>query len=185
MNRRKSLKILGGSVVGIVGLVLIDQKWQITDQLTHQGFFSFKEEKLISSIADTIIPEGIPPHVPGSDPKPIGALSTGTENYLKKLFEHCFEKEDQDKILTQLHLLDEKAKNQFGSHFYKLPKEDRESLLISLASSEDEDQKEFFDLMKSQTITGFTTVKEVMVDYRNYQVAPGFYTGCADVTSKA
>jgi hypothetical protein len=82
MDRRKSLKILGGTVTGIAGLVLVDWKWQLIDQLTHKGFFTFKEEKLISAIADTIIPEGLTPIVPAPDSKPIGALSTGTDKYL-------------------------------------------------------------------------------------------------------
>ncbi|MEN2282444.1 gluconate 2-dehydrogenase subunit 3 family protein [Algoriphagus sp. SE2] len=178
MNRRKSLKILGGTAVGIAGLVLADWKWQLLDGINHKGFFTLKEEKLISAIADTIIPEGLPPKIPSPEAKPIGALSTGTDIYMMKLFEHCFEKEDQDKIKLQLASLDKKG-------FLKASKEERKAMLIVLSDSENEAEKEFFDLMKSETITGFTTVKEVMVDYRNYKVAPGFYTGCADVPAKA
>ncbi|WP_373399837.1 gluconate 2-dehydrogenase subunit 3 family protein [Algoriphagus halophilus] len=185
MDRRKSLKILGGSVVGIAGLALVNWKWQITDQLTHQGFFSYQEEKLISSIADTIIPEGLPPQLPNPDAKPIGALSTGTDSYLKKLFEHCYDQDDQADIKNGLDQLNQQANLEFGDDFYNLPKTEREASLMQMANSEDEKQKEFFKLMKSQTITGFTTVKEVMVDYQGYQVAPGFYNGCAEVKSKA
>jgi hypothetical protein len=178
MDRRKSLKILGGTALGIAGLALIDQKWQIIDNLTHKGFFSLNQEKLISAVADTIIPEGLPPKIPSSDSKPIGALSTGTDLYLMRLFEHCYEKADQDKIKLNLELLNENG-------FLKASKVEREAMLLALNSSENEGEREFFELMKSQTITGFTTVKEVMVDYRNYQVAPGFYTGCADVNLQA
>lgn len=178
MNRRKSLKILGGTAVGIAGLVLADWKWQLLDGINHQGFFTLKEEKLISAISDTIIPEGLPLKTSSPDAKPIGALSTGTDVYMMKLFEHCFEKEDQDQIKLQLANLDKKG-------FLKASKEEREAMLISLKDSEIEADREFFDLMKSQTITGFTTVREVMVDYRNYKVAPGFYTGCADVPTQA
>ena len=185
MNRRKSLKVLGASVAGIAGLALVDWKWQIIDNLTHKGFFTLEEEKLISSIADTIIPEGLPPIVPSAEAKPIGALSTGTDKYLIKLFEHCYEKEDQDMIKQELEILNSNANSQMGDDFFKLPKSDRENLLRMMGTSEDENQKKFFDLMKEQTIVGFTTVKEVMVEYRDYKVAPGFYTGCADVPAKA
>ena len=85
MNRRKSLKILGGTAVGIAGLVLADWKWQLLDGINHKGFFTLKEEKLISAIADTIIPEGLPPKIPSPEAKPIGALSTGTDIYMMKL----------------------------------------------------------------------------------------------------
>ncbi|MCH6235564.1 gluconate 2-dehydrogenase subunit 3 family protein [Cognataquiflexum rubidum] len=185
MDRRKSLKILGGTAVGIAGLVLVDWKWQLVDQLTHKGFFSFKEEQLITAIADTIIPAGLPPKVPTPDAQPIGALSTGTDKYLIRLFEHCYEKEDQDMIKSQLASLAEKSKTTLGKSFEKGTQEEREGLLLSLASSENEEEKKFFDLIKSQTITGFTTVKEVMADYRGYKVAPGYFHGCIDVPSQA
>ncbi|MFL0686026.1 MAG: hypothetical protein ACJLTB_22940 [Algoriphagus aquaeductus] len=105
MDRRKSLKIIGGSVAGIAGLVFADWKWQIVDRLTHAGFFSFEEEQLISAIAETFIPDGLPPILPSADAKPIGALSTGTDQFLIKLFEKCYEKEDQDLIKAQLKVL--------------------------------------------------------------------------------
>lgn len=178
MNRRKSLKILGGSVAGIAGLALVDWKWQIFDQLSHKGFFSLKEEQMLSAIADTIIPEGLPPILSNSQAKPIGALSTGTDQYMIKVIEHCYEKEDQETIKTFLNSLEDKG-------FLKGNKQDREQMLLALESSENENEKEFFKTMKSETITGFTTVKEVMVDYRNYKVAPGYYNGCVDVNSKA
>lgn len=185
MDRRKSLKILGGSAVGIAGLVLVDWKWQLLDQLTHKGFFTLKEQVLISAIADTIIPAGFPLKNPTANAAPIGALSTGTDKYLIRLFEHCYEEETQDLIKSQLADLSERAKKELGKSFDKATQGEREILLMSLADSENESEKQFFDLMKSQTITGFTTVKEVMVDFRGYQVAPGFYNGCVDIPSQA
>lgn len=178
MKRRKSLQIIGGSVVGIAGLVLADWKWQLADQLTHKGFFSLRQEQMISAIADTIIPAGLPPKVPNADVKPIGALSTGTDKYLLRLFEHCYDPEDQEKIKNQLDGLKSKG-------FLSAEKEEREQMLMALAEGESEEGKDFFSTMKSETIHGFTTVKEVLVDYRNYQLAPGYYNGCVDVESKS
>ncbi len=174
MERRKSLKIIGGSVAGIAGLVFADWKWQIVDRLTHAGFFSFDEEQLISAIADTFIPAGLPPIVPTPDARPIGAISTGTDQFLIKLFEKCYEKEDQELIRTQLKALEK-------SGFGEFSQEERERALLALKESENGDAKKFYDLMRSNTIMGFTTVKEVMAGYRGYQVAPGFYHGCVDV----
>ena len=178
MDRRKSLKLIGGSAVGITGLVFANWKWQIIDQLTHEGFFTLKEEQTIRAIADTIIPEGLPPILPAADAKPIGALSTGTHEYINKVIAQCYEPLDQEVIKKELQKL-------INQDFLKLDRQDREKRLMDLASSELESEKEFFNVMKSETIRGFTTVKEVMVNYRNYQVAPGFYNGCVDVTQKA
>lgn len=177
MNRRKSLKILGGTAVGIAGLVLADWKWQLLDGINHTGFFTSREEKLISSIADTIIPAGIPPKTPIPNALPIGAISTGTDIYLIKLFEHCYAEEDQAKIKLQLAALNDKG-------FLRASKEEREAMLLGLSTSENESEQEFFSLMKSETITGFTTVKEVMVDYRKYKVAPGYYHGSVDLPAQ-
>lgn len=174
MDRRKSLKLIGGSVAGIAGLVFADWKWQIVDRLTHAGFFSFEEEQLISVIADTFIPAGLPPILPSPDAQPIGALSTGTDQFLIKLFEKCYEKEDQDLIKAQLKVLKK-------SGFEDLSQEEREQALLGFRDSENEEETKFYDLMRSNTVMGFTTVKEVMADYRGYQVAPGFYHGCVDV----
>ena len=132
MDRRKSLKIIGGSVAGIAGLVFADWKWQIIDRVTHAGFFSFEEEQLISAIADTFIPEGLPPILPMADAKPIGALSTGTDQFLIKLFEKCYEKEEQELIKSQL-----KALNKPG--FLNLSQTEREQVLLSLKNAEGED----------------------------------------------
>lgn len=178
MDRRKSLKLIGGSVVGVAGLVFADWKWQIIDQLTHEGFFSLKEEQTIRAIVDTIIPEGLPPILPSADAKPIGALSTGTHDYINKVIAQCYEPTDQELVKKELQKL-------INQDFLKLDRQAREKSLLNLESSEIESEATFFKVMKSETITGFTTVKEVMVNYRNYQVAPGFYNGCIEVTQKA
>jgi hypothetical protein len=54
---------------------------------------------------------------------------------------------------------------------------------MKIAASENKDDKDFFDLMKSETIRGFSTSKEVMTKYLKYKVAPGHYHGCVDVKS--
>lgn len=175
MDRRKSLKIIGATGAGIAGLVLVDWKWELVDQLTHKGFFSFQEEKLISAIADTLIPEGIPSKSPFPDPKPIGALSTGTDKFLIRFFEHCYGVEEQQLIKRQLSALGKTSflgKDQGG----------REEILLAMANSELEEEKQFFSLIKSQTIYGFTTVKEVMADYHGYRVAPGHFDGCVELS---
>lgn len=178
MERRKSLKIIGATAVGIAGLALADWKWQFLDGWMQAGFFSKEEQKLISAIADTFIPAGLPPKVPSPDSPPIGALSTGTDKFLIKFFEQCSEKEEQDLIKTQLAKLGARK-------FSEASKEERESMLLGLDESDIEEDVRFFALMKSQTIFGFTTVKEVMAGYRGYQVAPGYYHGCVDVSVKA
>lgn len=176
MQRRTSLKLLGAAGLGIAGLAVADWKWQLVDRITHTGFFTFDQERLIASIADTIIPQGSSSTSSGENAAPIGALSTKTDQFLIKFFEKCLEKEEQDLVIKELEAL-----HQLG--FISLSKEEREKTLLSYKEDASEDKKKFYELVRSNTIFGFTTVKEVMVDYRGYQVAPGFYQGCADVPS--
>jgi hypothetical protein len=170
MQRRTSLKLLGAAGAGIAGLAFVDWKWQILDRLTHVGFFSYDQEQLITSLADTIIPEGISG---ATGTTPIGALSTGTDQFLIKFFEKCLEKEEQEILIQELNSLEKRS-------FAALPKQEREAILGEYSKTENENQKKFYELIRSNTIFGFTTVREVMVDHLGYQVAPGFYNGCVE-----
>jgi hypothetical protein len=170
MQRRTSLKLIGAAGASIAGLVLADWKWQILDRLTHVGFFTYDQEQLLTSLADTIIPAGASG---AAGTAPIGALSTGTDQFLIKFFEKCLEKEEQEILIQELMVLQKQD-------FAALAKEEREAILGEYSKTEDENQKKFYELIRTNTIFGFTTVREVMVDYLGYQVAPGFYSGCVE-----
>jgi hypothetical protein len=170
MQRRTSLKLLGAAGAGIAGLALVDWKWQILDRLTHVGFFTYDQEQLITSLADTLIPEGIADR---SSAAPIGALSTGTDQFLIKFFEKCLEKEEQEILIQELKALEKQD-------FVALSKEEREAILVEYSKTENENQKKFYELIRANTIFGFTTARSVMVDHLDYQVAPGFYNGCVE-----
>ena len=174
MQRRTSLKLLGAAGAGIAGLVLADWKWQILDRLTHSGFFTYDQEQLLASLADTIIPAGVSGT---AGTAPIGALSTGTDQFLIKFFEKCLEKEEQEILIQELKTLEKRG-------FAALPKLEREAILGEYSKTENENQKKFYELIRANTIFGFTTVREVMVDHLGYQVAPGFYSGCVEVPAE-
>lgn len=170
MQRRTSLKLLGAAGAGIAGLALVDWKWQILDRLTHVGFFTYDQEQLITILADTLIPEGV---TDGPTAVSIGALSTGTDQFLIKFFEKCLEKEEQEILIHELKALEKR-------NFVALSKEEREAILVEYSKTENENQKKFYELIRANTIFGFTTAKQVMVDHLGYQVAPGFYSGCVE-----
>ncbi len=170
MQRRTTLKLLGAAGAGIAGLALVDWKWQILDRLTHVGFFTYDQEQLITILADTLIPEGV---TDGPTAAPIGALSTGTDQFLIKFFEKCLEKEEQEILIQELKALEKR-------NFVALSKEEREAILVEYSKTENENQKKFYELIRANTIFGFTTAKQVMVDHLGYQVAPGFYSGCVE-----
>jgi len=140
--------------------------------LDKRRFLPLKREQTISAIADyNLFPEGLPPILSKSRFKTkIGALSTGTDKYLKKVFEHMLRKEDQDSDQISVKSLEQKC------GFPKSPKaRSRDDAFRHFQILKRRRKMKFFKVMKSETITGFYhRKKRSLVDYRNYQVAPGF-----------
>ena len=170
MDRRNSLKKLMAASGALVALPSWASEWSVSE-LTLDSSFPTREQELLSAVADTIIPAG----------DAIGAKSVGVDKFLLQLIEDCYAKEVQDNVKTQLNGLDSSTRSDYGKEFVQCDQLEREELLLNRSTSEDISQKDFFDFMKSETIRGFRTSKEVMTEYRNYKVAPGFYNGCVDV----
>jgi hypothetical protein len=173
MNRRTSLKKLLVASGGLVALPSWAQQWSINDVTSHRSTFSTFNQEVLSSVADTIIPAG----------NSLGALSVGVDKFLEKLFDKCYEKEVQENIKIQLTALDAAAKSNYGKSFATSDQAQRQALLEKLSLSENIAEKDFFALIKAETIRGFNTSREVMLQYLNYKILPGHYHGCVDVTA--
>ena len=175
MDRRKAIRNLAIVSGGIITL----PQWMVScgasDTTVHHSSFSTGEQKILASVTDTIIPAGIPIAI-GT----IGALSVGVDKFLQKLIDDCYEKEVQDNVKAQLKGLKETAKRIHHRSYNDCTQAQREELLLKLSSSENKAEKDFFNLIKSETIRGFTTSQKVMTEYLGYKIAPGHYYGCVD-----
>lgn len=175
MNRRTALKKLA---IASGGLIILPH-WMgcgTNDKpATHLSSFSANEQQLIASITDTIIPAG----------NAIGALTVGVDKFLQKIIDDCQEKAVQDNVKVQLKKLEIQSKDQFKKSFSESSQEERQKLLLQLSTSRDKNEKDFFTLMKSETIRGFNTSQQVMEKYLHYKVAPGHYHGCVNVNTNA
>jgi len=161
MNRRESIKyilIATGSVVALPG-------WADS--------FSPTEQELLASVTDTIIPQG----------NGLGAVSVAADKYLGKLIDNCLETDVQENIKKQLAVLNANAQSAHQKNFPLCSQKEREALLLRFNDSSDKAGKDFFTLMKSETIRGFNTSREVMLQHLKYKIAPGHYYGCVDVKS--
>lgn len=147
--------------------------WTLDKLMLGQSSFSSQELDLLTSVSDTIIPAG----------NSIGAVTVGVDKFLQKLFQDCYEKDVQANIKNQLLKLDKNSQNANGKSFSACDQQQRQEMLLKFSSSEDKAEKDFFDLIKSETIRGFNTSKEVMLNYLNYKVVPGHYYGCVDVNA--
>ena len=173
MKRRSAIKNLVIASGGIITLPTWISSCGLGDSSTHATSFSIAEQQILASVTDTIIPPG----------KEIGALSTGVDKYLQKLIDDCHPPEVQQNVKKQLDALEQAAKKNYSTGFSACTQAQRQELLFKLSSSGNKDEKDFFTLMKSETIRGFTTSREVMQDYHHYQVAPGHYYGCVEINA--
>jgi len=171
MDRRKALKNLAIVSGGLISLPQWMVSCGISDTTIHQTSFSLAEQKILANLTETIIPAG----------NSIGALSVGADKFLQKIIDDCYEKDVQDNVKTQLRGLEDSANTSYKISFAKCKQTQREELLLKFSRSEKKEEKDFFDLMKSETIRGFNTSQKVMQEYLGYQVAPGHYYGCVDV----
>lgn len=171
MDRRKVLKNIAIVSGGLITLPQWMVSCGVSDTTIHQSSFSLAEQKILASITDTIIPAG----------NSIGALSMEVDKYLQKLIDDCYEKDAQANIKTQLDKLDGSAMTTHKKSFADCDQSQREELLLKFSGSAVKEEKDFFDLVKSETIKGFNTSQKVMQDYLGYKIAPGHYYGCVDV----
>jgi len=171
VNRRKVLKQLAIATGGLITLPQWMISCGISDTNVHASSFSSGEQQLLASITDTIIPAG----------NTIGALSVGVDKFLQKLIDDCYEKEVKDNVKLQLNKLEKSTKAEYGKSFADCTQNQRRELLLKLSSSANKAEKDFFTLIKTETIRGFNTSQKVMQEYLGYKVAPGHYYGCVDV----
>jgi gluconate 2-dehydrogenase subunit 3-like protein len=168
MNRRKAIRNLAIVSGGIITLPQWMVSCGLSDTTVHQSSFSLAEQRILANIADTIIPAG----------NSIGALSVGVDKFLQKLIDDCYEKEVKENVKTQLKELEVSAKTIHRKSFNNCTQSQREVIILKLSTSENKAEKDFFDMMKSETIRGFNTSQKVMTEYLGYKIAPGHYYGC-------
>ncbi|HEV9037437.1 MAG TPA: gluconate 2-dehydrogenase subunit 3 family protein [Puia sp.] len=107
-------------------------------------------------VVDTIVP---------------GAVELGVDRYVDRMIADCYEQPVQENVRKQLAALE-------GKGFVSASKQQREAMLLELT---EKDEKDFFAVIKSETIRGYTTSQKVMEEYFHYKVAPGVYSGCVPV----
>jgi hypothetical protein len=176
MNRRKAVTNLILASGGLISLPFWMSGCGIRDKNIHDTSFSPAEQELLAKITDTIIPAD-----ESAGALSIGALSMGVDKFLQKMIDDCYEKPVQDNIRRQLQALDASAKAGYGKPFAGCTGPQRQELLLKRSVSQNKDEKDFFDLIKNETLRGFNTSQKVMEDYLHYQVAPGHYYGCVNI----
>lgn len=172
MKRRDALKNMMLASGGILTLPSWAIGWNADEMGKMNTTFTDYEINLISSIVDIIIPSN----------GEIGALSVGVDQYLVGLISKCYEEPFRGNIRSKLYQLDDNANDKFNKSFLNCDKTEQTEIFVAMKSNEN--NEDFFNFMKSQTIRGFETSEEVMVNYHGFVLMPGFYDGNVDVEAK-
>lgn len=163
MNRRDAVINLAAASGAWISLPFWMVACRMSDADRHLSGFSPQEQQTLAAIVDAILPAG-PHHEPG-------ALTVGVDKFLQKLIDDCFDPAARDGVKRQLQAVQSAS--------------DTAAILQQFSVSADKDQKDFFDLMKRETIRGFNTSQQVMTDYLHYKIAPGHYYGNVPVKPQA
>jgi hypothetical protein len=137
-------------------------------------------------VVDAFIPEGPRKEASSADSKPPplpdpGAITLGLDKFLQKMLDDCYDKPAQENAKKQLAALDSIARSAYGEKFAKCALRDKHAMITRGLESEEKDVREFFTLVKNETIRGYNTSQRVLEQYQGYKVAPGHYWGCMKI----
>ena len=132
-----------------------------------------KEESLLAELAETIIP--------ATDT--LGAKALNLHQFVRKMFDDCYDKPEQAKIVNGLKQLNPHAEKIAGKAFGELNTAERLALLRAVSKGEGatEDLKFFLKETRTWVIKGFNTSEYVMTKLIPYEMVPGRFHGCFPV----
>ena len=192
MNRREVLQrtaiVLGYAISG-PALAGIMNGCKAAPDLTYKTeFFTEEQARLISELAEIIIPKTTTP----------GAKDAGVPGFMDGMLKEIFPKEDQDRFLQGLTAFDDDAKKSFGDSFVECEPPDQVAHVkkhhdAALAHSGDRGSagwwnsgnaadKPFIVKFKELTILGFFSSEAGATQVLQYNPVPGPFKGCVPLS---
>ena len=134
--------------------------------------FSLAEDQTLELIMGAIIPESSIP----------GAISLGVPNFVKTMMKDCYEVKAQQSFKNVMGDIPKLFLNENKKEISMASESEKEQFLFQLEKGKHgvEAQKTLATL-KGLTIQGYMSTEYVMVNHLNYQMAPGFFNGCAPI----
>lgn len=179
IDRREALRktaLLMGAAVSASAMAGILNGCKTTPDLNYKPvFFTEDQARLVSELSDIILPKTDTP----------GAKEVGVPNFIDKMLNECYKKEDQERFLAGLTAFDEDAKKTFGDSFIYCKPEDQLTLVKKANEAAVKDKKEnpaakrpFFYMAKELTMLGYFNTEVGATKVLQYEAVPGAYKGC-------
>jgi Gluconate 2-dehydrogenase subunit 3 len=134
--------------------------------------FSIAEDQTLELIMGAIIPESSIP----------GAISLGVPVFVKTMLKDCYETKAQQSFKNVMGEIPKLFLNDNKKELSAATESEKEQFIFSLEKGKhgEEAQKTLASL-KGLTIQGYMSTEYIMVNHLNYQMAPGFFNGCAPI----
>ncbi len=179
IDRREALRktaLLMGAAVSASAMAGILNGCKSAPDLNYKPvFFTEEQARLVSELAEIILPKTDTP----------GAKEVGVPNFIDKMLNECYKKEDQERFLTGLTAFDEEAKKTFGDSFIYCKPEDQLAIVKKANEAAVKDKKEnpkekrpFFYMAKELTMLGYFSTETGATKVLQYEAVPGAYKGC-------
>lgn len=128
------------------------------------------QEKLIASIADTLLPKSETP----------GATDVSAAEFTAKMVDDCLSRQDQAKWLSGMNRFFELTAAENSASFDKWNRADREKFLSAFEEKkvEDRDASFFYRTVRRFSLQAYTSSEYFMTSIQNYKMLPGPFRGC-------
>lgn len=134
--------------------------------------FTISEEQTLELIMGAIIPES----------SILGAVSLGVPVFVKTMMKDCYEAKAQQSFKNVMGEIPKLFVSENKKELSSATESEKEQFIFSLEKGKHgvEAQKTLATL-KGLTIQGYMSTEYIMVNHLNYQMAPGFFNGCAPI----
>ncbi|MHB1920667.1 MAG: gluconate 2-dehydrogenase subunit 3 family protein [Chitinophagaceae bacterium] len=180
MDRRKAIKnvalLVGGTISAGTLAALLDGCHNTPSTLSAADAFSPNRKKMVSQLADMIIPATETP----------GALDAGVPDFIVMMMRECYTDQDRTLFIAGLDQLDQDCQTKNGTSFVDCSASQKKELVTALDQEafghQGRPQKgktpHFFRVMKELTLFGYFTSEPGATKALVYVPIPGKYIGC-------
>lgn len=181
MERRDILKasaiFLGYGLVGGASIAVLNGCQADKSVDWKPSFFTQDQIDVIAEAAERIIPKTDSP----------GAKEALVHRYIDEAVKNNFNKEDQDKVINGVGIIDSLSNDKFQKKFVAISDGQKDQILQELAdaSKNGDDKSEMglvFKQLKSLVVTGYFTSEIGATMALVYDPIPGSYIGCVPLS---
>lgn len=177
MNRREALRrtasLTGLALSSSITLGLLESCQPSGKPTWPPIFLNQNEIKLISAIADTILPKT----------ETMGALDVYVPEFIDLVLRDCYSDEEKKSFREGISSFITVVDDELSESFEDCSNDERIQIIEaeedrSVEKFQQTNKKSFYQTVKELTLLGFFTSESVMNNLLNYNAIPGRYDGC-------